>query len=157
MSWYTVDGTAYTVTDIAQQGSWSSPLRASVITRGSAQSEPWDLGDDWPSWHGGPGGLFDDRYSERSVWDPGIEGSIPNGLTQVHSSTQRFVWDPGIGSQLRRANRVAHIFRLLEGKQSWGERSVIFLFLVSPTTGSGWTSGVRSRQVTCTDWCYQRV
>ena len=52
---------------------------------------------------------------------------------------------------------MAHIFGLLEGKQSWGGRSVIFPFLASPTTGSGWTSGVRSRQVTCTDWCYQRV
>ena len=110
MSWYTVGGVAYTVIDTAQQETWSSPLRESVIARGSAQSEPWDLGDDWPSWRGDPGGLFDDRYSERSVWDLSIEGSIPGGLTQVHSSTKRFVWDPGIGSQLRQANRVAHIF-----------------------------------------------
>ena len=74
MSWYTVGGAAYTVTGTAQQepGSidacwWSSLLRASVISRGSAQSKPWDMGDDWPSWHGDPGGLFDDRYNERSV------------------------------------------------------------------------------------------
>ena len=87
--------------------------------------------------------------------DPDIEGSILGGLTQAHSCTRRFVWDSGIGSQLHRADRVAHIFGLLEGKQSWGGRSVIFLFLVSPTTGSGWTSRVRSKQVTCTDWCYQ--
>ena len=50
---------------------------------------------------------------------------------------------------------MAHIFGLLEGKQSWGGRSVILPFLVSPTTGLGWTSRVRSRQVTGTDWCYQ--
>ena len=46
MSWYTVDGATYTVIDIAQQETWSSPLRASVIARGSAQSRLWDLGDD---------------------------------------------------------------------------------------------------------------
>ena len=91
MSWYTIDGVAYTVIDLAQQEMWSSPLRASVIARGSAQSGSWDLGNDWPPWHGDPGGLFDDRYSERLVWDPGIEGSISSGLTQVHSSTHRFV------------------------------------------------------------------
>ena len=51
--------------------------------------------------------------------------------------------------------RVAHIFGFLEGKQSWGGRSVIFPFLVSPTTGPGWSSIVRSRQVTGTNWCYQ--
>ena len=120
MSWYAVGGVAYAATGTAQQEPrsidacwWSSPLRASVIARGSAQSEPWDLGDDWPSWRWDLGGLFVDWYSERKVWDPGIEGSIPSGLTQVHSNTQRFVWDPGIGSQFRWANRVAHIFRLL--------------------------------------------
>ena len=32
---------------------------------------------------------------------------------------------------------------------------VIFPFLVSPTTGLGWISRVRSRQITGTDWCYQ--
>ena len=110
MSWYTVCGAAYTVIDTAQQETWSSPLKVAIIARGNAQSEPWDLGNDWPSWHGDPGGLFDDRYSERSVWDPDIRGSIPSGLTQVHSSTQRFVWDPGIESQWRWVNRVAHIF-----------------------------------------------
>ena len=31
----------------------------------------------------------------------------------------------------------------------------MFPFLVSPVTGLGGTSRVRSRQVTCTDWCYQ--
>ena len=51
-----------------------------------------------------------------------------SGLTQVHSNTHGFVWDPGIGSQLQQANRVAQIFGLLEGKQSWGGRSVIFHF-----------------------------
>ena len=33
--------------------------------------------------HGGVGdhgGLFNDRYNERSVWDPDIEGSILGGL-----------------------------------------------------------------------------
>ena len=113
MSWYTVGGESYTVIDIARQETWFSPLRASVIARGSAHSESWDLGDDWPSWRGDPGGLFVDAYSERSVWDPGIEGSIPGGLTQAHNSTRRFVWDPGIGSQLHRVNKVAHIFGLL--------------------------------------------
>ena len=86
------------------------------------------MGDDWPWWHWDPGGLFDDRYNERSFWDPDIEGSVPGDLTQEHSSTHGFVCDPGIASQLHRANRVAHIFGLLEGKQSWGGRSVIFLF-----------------------------
>ena len=81
------------------------------------------------------------------VWDPDIEGSISSGLTQVHSSTHGFVWDPGIGSQLHRANRVAHILGLLEGKQSRNGRSVIFPFLVSPMTGLGWTSRVRSRPI----------
>ena len=40
MIWYMVDGTTYTMIDIAQPESWSS----SVIARGSAQSEPCDLG-----------------------------------------------------------------------------------------------------------------
>ena len=44
MSWYIVDGKTYTVTDTTQQGSWYLPLRASVIARGSVESEPWDLG-----------------------------------------------------------------------------------------------------------------
>ena len=35
--------------------------------------------------------------------------------------------------------------------------SVIFPFLATPTTGPGWSSRVRSRQVTGTDWCYQRA
>ena len=75
----------------------------------------------------------------------------------MHSTTHGFVWDPGIGSQLQRANRLAHIFGLLEGKQSWGGRSVMFLLLVSPMTGLGWTSRVRSRPVTGTGWCHQRA
>ena len=66
--------------------------------------------------------------SQRLVWDPGIDGFVPSRLTQRHNITQWYVWDPGIGSQLHRANRVAHIFGLLEGKQSWGGRSVIFPF-----------------------------
>ena len=119
MSWYTVDGAAYTIIDIAQQEPWridacwqTSLHGEAAIAKGSAQSKPGDLGDDWPSWRGDPRGFFYDRYSERLVWDPGIEASILGGLTQAHSSTKRFVWDPGIGSQLRQANRVAHIFRL---------------------------------------------
>ena len=94
MSWYAVDGPAYTVIGTSQQEPesidacwWSSPLTASAIARGSVQPELWDLGNDWPWWHWDPGGLFVGWYSERSVWDPGIEGSIPRGLTQVHSST----------------------------------------------------------------------
>ena len=35
MSWYTVCGAAYTVIDTTLQETWSSPLRASVIARGS--------------------------------------------------------------------------------------------------------------------------
>ena len=115
------------------------------------------MGDDWPWWRWDLGGLFVGWYNERSVWDPDIEGSIPSGLTQVYSSTLRFVWDLGIGSQLRWANRVAHIFRLFEGKQSWGGRSVIFPFLVSSMTGLGLTSRVRSRQVTGTGWWHLRA
>ena len=122
--------------------SWPSLHGVTTIARDRAQSELWDVGDDWPWWRWDPGGLFDERYSERSIWDHGIEGSIPGGLTKVHNSTQGFVWDSSIGSQLHRANRVTHIFGLLEGKQSWGERSVIFLFLVSPMTGLGGTSRV---------------
>ena len=72
MSWYIVDGTAYTMTDIAQPESWSS----SVIARGSAQSEPWDLGYYWPWWRWDLGGLLVGWYHERSVWDPGIERSL---------------------------------------------------------------------------------
>ena len=139
MSWYTLDGVAYTVIDIAQQERWSSRLRASFIARGSAQPGPWNLGDDWPWWHWDLGGLFDDKYCKRSVWDPDIEGSIPGRWTQVHSSTHEFVWDPGIGSQLHRANIMVHIFGLLEGKQSWGKGFVMFLFLVFLMTWLGWT------------------
>ena len=83
MSWYAVGGAAYTVRGTTQQelGSidacWqTSPHGASAIARGNAQSKSWDLGDDWPWWHWDPGGLFVDRYSERSVWDPGIERSL---------------------------------------------------------------------------------
>ena len=115
------------------------------------------MGDDWPWWRWDLGGLFVDWYSERSVWDPSIKGSIPSGLTQVHSSTQGFVWDPGIGSQLHRASRVAHIFELLEGKQSWGRRSVIFLFLVFLMTGLGWISKVGTRHVMGTNQCHQQA
>ena len=38
------------------------------------------------------GGLIDDRYDERSVWDPEIKGFVSGDLTQEHSSTQGFVW-----------------------------------------------------------------
>ena len=62
MSWYTVRG-------IAQQESgsidacWLASLHGtSAIPRGSAQLEPWDLGDDWPSWHGDPRGLVRDQF-----------------------------------------------------------------------------------------------
>ena len=65
MSWYTVGGATYTIRGIAPQepGSidacWRTSLhRQSSIARGSAQSELWDLGDDWPWWHWGLGGLF---------------------------------------------------------------------------------------------------
>ena len=88
MSWYAIGGAGYAVTCTTQQepGSidawwWYSPLRASAIARGSAQPEPWDLGDDWPWWRWDPGGLFFDWYSERSFWVPDIEGSVPSGLT----------------------------------------------------------------------------
>ena len=88
MSWYAVGGEAYTVRGTAQQepGSidacWRASLHgASAIARGSAQPKLWDLGNDWPWWRWDSGGLFVCWYSERSVWDPGIEGSIPSGLT----------------------------------------------------------------------------
>ena len=88
MSWHAVDGAAYTVRGTAhhEPGSidacWRTSLHGvSSIARGSAQSEPWDLGDDCPWWHWGLGGLFVDWYGERSVWDPGIEGSILSGFT----------------------------------------------------------------------------
>ena len=65
MSWYAVGGAAYTVRGTTQKeprsinAYWrSSPLRASVIARGSAQSEPWDLGDDWPWWRWDPRGFL---------------------------------------------------------------------------------------------------
>ena len=55
MSWYPLDGTVVFVGRTAEQEPesidacwWSSPLRALVIARGSAQSEPWDLCDYWP-------------------------------------------------------------------------------------------------------------
>ena len=73
MSWYVVGGAAYAVTGTAQPepGSidaccWSSPLRASAITRDSAHPKPWDLGDDWPWWSWDSGGLLVGWYSERS-------------------------------------------------------------------------------------------
>ena len=73
MSWYTVDGTTYTVTDTVQQVSCSSPFRASIVAWGSAQSKLWDLGDYWPWWRWDPRGFLVGWYRERSVWDPGIE------------------------------------------------------------------------------------
>ena len=88
MSWYAVGGATYTVRGTAQQepGSidacWQASLHgASAIAKGSAQPEPWDLGNDWPWWHWDPGGLFVDWDRERLVWDPDIEGSVPRGLT----------------------------------------------------------------------------
>ena len=135
MSWYTVGGAAYTVTGTAQQepGSidacwWSSLLRASVIARGSAHSEPWDLGDDWPSWHGDSGGLFDDRYNERSVWDPDIEISLHIRVIQRTGEIERCIWDPGTfysdggEHQLERGLVQA----LLEDKKFLAGRTVIF-------------------------------
>ena len=77
--------------------SWPTLHGVTATARGSAQSEPWDSGNDWPWWCWDPGGLIDDRCSERSVWDPDIEGYVPGDLTQEHSNTQGFVWDPGIG------------------------------------------------------------
>ena len=80
MSWYSVGGAVYAVTGATLQepGSidaylLSPPLRASAIARDSAQSESWDLGDDWPWWHWDPRGL---SIGERSVWDPRIERSL---------------------------------------------------------------------------------
>ena len=75
----------------------------------------------------------------------------------MHGSTKGFVWDLSIASEFHWANRVAHIFLFLKGKQSWGGRSDIFLFLVSPMIGLGWTSRVGSRQVTDIGWCHQRA
>ena len=118
------------------------------------QFEPWDLGDDWPWWHWDPGGLVDDRYSERSLWDPGIEGSVFDGLTRRHSSTQRFIWDPGIGSQLHQANRVVHIFRLFEGKQSWGRGFVMFQILFFSIIQPGWISRIGDGQAIRAGSCY---
>lgn len=71
---------------------------ATTIARDRAQSEPWDLGDDWLWWYWYPGGLVDDKYIQRSVWDLGTEGTIHDRLTQRQSITQWFIWDPGIGS-----------------------------------------------------------
>lgn len=86
------------------------------------QSTVWAMGlGRWLTrWHWDPRGWVDDRYSQRLVWDPGIEGSIHDGLTQRQSITQWFIWDLGIGSQLCWATRMVHKFRLLKGKQSWG-------------------------------------
>ena len=88
MSWYAVGGATYTVRGTAQQepGSidacWQASLHgASAIARGSAQPEPWDLGDDCPWFQWGPGGLFVGWYSERSVWDPDIKGFVSGDLT----------------------------------------------------------------------------
>lgn len=53
--------------------SWYSLYGATTIVGDRAQLTLWDLGDDWPWWHWDPGGLVDDRYSQRPVWDPGIE------------------------------------------------------------------------------------
>ena len=83
------------MTDTAQQGSWSSPLRASVIARGSVQSEPWDLGDYWPWWRWDPGGLLVGWYHERSVWDLGIERSLHIRVMQRKGKIHWRIWDPG--------------------------------------------------------------
>ena len=61
--------------------SWPLLHGVTTIARDSAQSERWDLSDDWPWWHGDLGELFDDMYSKRSVWDLGIEGSVSGYLT----------------------------------------------------------------------------
>ena len=36
------------------------------------------------------------RMSQRFVWDPGIKGSIHDGMAWRYDVTQRFIWDPGI-------------------------------------------------------------
>ena len=91
MSWYIADGTTYTVTDTAQHGSWSSPLRASVIARGTAQSEPWDLGDYWPGWRWDRRGLL---VGERSISGPSIEISLHIRVMQRSERFQWHIWDP---------------------------------------------------------------
>ena len=123
MSWYEVGEAAYAVTGTSQQEPgnidaywWSSPLRALVIARGSAQSEPWDLGDYWPWWRWDSGGLLIDWYCERSLWDPGIEISL---RIRVMQETERFQWDPGtfcsIGGEHQLESRLVQA--LLEDKQ----------------------------------------
>lgn len=128
MSWYTVDGTGYTVTGTAQQGSLSSPLRASVIARGSAQSEPWDLGDYWPWWRWDSRGLLVGWYSERSVWDPGIERSLHNRVMQRIGKIRWRIRDPrtfcSVGGEHQLERRLVQA--LLEDKQFLAGRTVIF-------------------------------
>ena len=115
MSWYTVDGTAYTMIDIAQSESWSS----SVIARGSAQSEPWDLGYYWPWWRWDPGGLLVGWYHERSVWDPGIERSLHIRMMQSTGEIQWRIRDPGIFCSIGGEHPLGGdlLRKLLEGKQ----------------------------------------
>jgi len=67
--------------------SWHSLYGATTISRDRAKFEPWDLGDDWPWWYWDLRRLVDDRNSQRSIWDSGIEGSIHDGLTQRKSIT----------------------------------------------------------------------
>lgn len=114
--WYMVDGVAFTAGVITQQGPWSIDALS------------------W--WHWDPGGFVDNKFRRRLVWDPSIKESVHGKLTQEQSFTQWFVWDPSIGSQLRRATRLVHKLGLLEGKQSWGGRTVmssfLFFFIVQP-------------------------
>jgi len=117
MSWFTVDGPAYTVIDAEQQQSWSL-----VIARGSEQSEPWDLGYYWPWWRWDPGGLLVGWYHERSVWDPGIERSLHIRMMQSTGEIQWRIWDPGIFCSIGGEHPLGgDLFRqLLEGKQHFG-------------------------------------
>jgi len=101
--------------------SWQPGDGATLMVRVITQQEPWSI-DTCSWWYWDPGRLVEDKFGQRLVWDPDIEGSIHGGLTQRHTITHWFVWYPGIGPQLHWATRLVHMFGLLEGKQSWGGR-----------------------------------
>ena len=43
---------------------------------------------------------MDFGISQRVVWDPGIKGSIYDGVARRHEVIQWFIWDLGIGVQI---------------------------------------------------------